>query len=70
MAGDQTVELDAVYLPVKSVEEVEDALEGYARVQGKAAAGPSGPLVRGEGFEVDCDWILRIAAISGFGPAA
>lgn len=54
MAGDQTVELDAVYLPVKSVEDVEDALEGYARVQGKAAAGPSGPLVRGEGFEVDC----------------
>ncbi|MEC7522282.1 MAG: hypothetical protein VYE22_20515 [Myxococcota bacterium] len=54
MAGDQTVELDAVYLPVKAAEDVEDALEGYVRVTGKAAAGQSGPLVRGEGFEVDC----------------
>ena len=48
----ETIEVEAVHFPVSSADDLAGALDGYARVQGKAAAGDGYPVVRCDGFVV------------------
>lgn len=56
----ETIEVEAIHFPVSSVDDLDGALDGYAKVEGTAAAGDGHPAVSCEGFVVELvelpDW--------------